>query len=662
MSTAIGDKPIVLTWKQAQFIRSQRRRVLYTGAWRAAKTVALCLKSVARAQNPGARELLARLHLKYLKASTMATLLYGTTTTPPMLPPGTYTHHKTDGIIRINGGGEIWCLPLDEMAKLGGTEFSGAGLDEVSDLKHREVWETVEGRCSRKVPGLPLQVYAACNPHAPTHWLYKMFDIGNTGNRLPDCHLIRTTTYDNPFLEPEYVEGLRRLTGMMYRRYVMGEWVAADGLVYGCWDRELHLIDVKPGKKWRRAFIGVDDGYSDPFCALLGLQDETGRVHIVAEKHKAGLSHEQCVEAVKYLADLAAAVGAPLRSVVVDSAAPKIIRALREIGLPAIGARKKIEEGIATTRAMMERGDLIIDPACVNLVQEIECYTYDPDTNEPIDENNHGPDAMRYMIMGIEGDEVVNVFRKPADGRAMPAVVAEPNATCTIRVDARTRSDALVALFKGDADKIKVEPKAGGRLHIWNEPVRGRRYIIGVAGGDPPASSYAVAMDPRTRRVVAELEVPPDGDAVMGIGAFIVWYQSEQSTACVMAHTTAGQALANQLAELGLPMSRGREGWRPTERGVAEAILSVRSAWDDGLIEDPSKAARKDGEWYEWNATRPEPASLRENPALRMVWADRVYARAAMLHIYGYEQPPEPNTAIDPITGREISQPMRWVS
>jgi len=661
MSTGIADKPIVLTWKQAQFLRSRRRRVLYSGAWRAAKTVALCIKSVHRAQRPGARELLARLHLKYLRASTMATLLYGTTTTPPMLPSGTYTHHKTDGIIRIHGGGEIWCLPLDEMAKLGGTEFSGAGLDEVSDLKHQSVWETVEGRCSRKVEGLPLQVYAACNPHAPTHWLAKMFGINKQFTAGPDCHLIQTTTYDNPYLDPEYVAGLKRLTGMMYRRYVLGEWVAADGLVYGCWDREDHLIDVKPGKRWRRAFIGVDDGYADPFCALLGLEDETGLVHIVAEKYGSGFDQATCVGHVKYLANLAKAVNAPLKAVVVDSAAARLIAELRVAGLPTFGANKKIEEGIAITRAKMERGELIVDPSCVNLVQEIECYTYDPDTSDPIDENNHAPDAMRYMVMGIDGERA-SVFREPARYE-QPVNISAPSAECSITIAARTRSAALAEVFAAKLDKIVVTPTPGGKLHIWNEPIRRGRYLIGVAGGNEPCSSYAVVLDPKTNRVVAELEVPPREDAVIQIAALILWYGGgEKSTGCVMAHTTSGQSLANQLAELGLPMTKGRDGWRPPEREVAEAIVSVRTAWQDGLFEDPSKAARADGEWYEWNATRPEPAATRENPALRMVWADRVLARAAMLYLYGYEPPPKLEETIDPISGRTITRPMMRVN
>ena len=114
------------------------------------------MKLAIRANRPGARELLARVHLKYLKTSTLVTLLFGTSTTPPILTPGSYDWHKTDGLITFKDtGGQIVYGPLDDLAKLGSQEFSGAAFDECTDTNDPLVWEWLIGRCRREVEGCP---------------------------------------------------------------------------------------------------------------------------------------------------------------------------------------------------------------------------------------------------------------------------------------------------------------------------------------------------------------------------------------------------------------------------------------------------------------------------------------------------------------------------
>ena len=76
---------------QLDFIRAREREVLYSGAFGAGKTRALCMKLVSRlVGRPGAREGLARKHLVSLKATTLRTLLEQDGNLPPVLPRGTY--------------------------------------------------------------------------------------------------------------------------------------------------------------------------------------------------------------------------------------------------------------------------------------------------------------------------------------------------------------------------------------------------------------------------------------------------------------------------------------------------------------------------------------------------------------------------------------------
>lgn len=631
--------------KQERFIRSAYTEVLYSGAFGAAKTVALCSKLVYRARFPGARELLARVHLNYLRRTTLKTLLSGTSTTPPLLPAGSYTHHKTDGIITINGGGEIWYCPLDDMDKLGSQEFSGAAFDEATDTKDPDVWQTLLGRCRRKVDGLPLQVYAACNPDAPTHFLAQRFGIAPGSTALEGTHLIRTKSFDNPWLPAEYVKNLRRLTGVMYRRNVLGEWVAADGMVYACWDRSKHIRDYPKVAQWKRAWIGIDNGFAAPFAALLGFEDTEGRVMIVAERYGSGLRESERVGKVHQLISIAEAARVPLHKVVCDSAAADFINALRESGIPCQLANKAVDDGIAATRAMLEAGRLSFETACTKSIGEIEGYCYKDGEDKVIKEHDHAMDALRYMVMSMEGVGHVAVF--PQNEIPVPPLALAR--VCDLRITAPKHTPLDVAIAEGRPGIVAVVPDAGGCLTIWQDPEKGGRYAVGVSAGGDKVPTYAVVADVSLRRVIAEMVVR--GEMAPRLVAGLALWLGNDVSMNVLTHTPAGLAMAGNLAQYAVPVRGGRQGWAANERELADAIMDVRTAWSDWLW-DPSKDARADAALYRWTTTRPEHAHVGELPEMRPVWADRVLARAALVQMMQTMRAVDVPMGRDPFTGR----------
>ncbi|MBP8301628.1 MAG: phage terminase large subunit [Planctomycetes bacterium] len=631
--------------KQERFIRSPYREVLYSGAFGAAKTVALCSKLVYRARFPGARELLARVHLQYLKGTTLKTLLGGTSTTPPLLPPGSYTHHKTERIITIYGGGEIVYCPLDDMDKLGSQEFSGAAFDEATDTKDQDVWQTLLGRCRRKVEGLPLQIYAACNPDAPTHFLAQRFGIAPGSTALPGTHLIRTKSFDNPWLPAEYLANLRQLTGVMYRRNVLGEWVAADGLVYGCWDRSKHIKDYPKDMEWKRAWIGIDNGFAAPFAALLGFEDTDGRVMIVAERYGSGLSESERVGKVQQLIAIAKAARVTLHRVVCDSAAADFINALRESGIQCELANKAVDDGISATRAMLEAERLCFEAACTKTIGEIEGYCYKKGEDKVIKEHDHAMDALRYMVMSMEGVGYVAVFPQ-AEIPAPPLALCR---TCDLRITAPKHTPLDVAIADRLPGIVAVVPDPAGCLSIYQEPEKGGRYVIGVSAGGDKVPTYAVAADVSLRRVMAELVVK--GENVPRMIAGLCLWLGDDVAVNVLAHTPAGLSLAGNMAQYAVPVRGGRSGWAATERELADAIMDIRTAWADWLW-DPSKEARADAAMYRWTTTRPEHAHVGELPAMRPVWADRVLARAALVQMMQTMRAVDVPMGRDPFTGR----------
>lgn len=123
---------------------------------------------------------------------------------------------------------------LDERsaALVQGITLAGALLDEVA-LMPRSFVEQVCARCS--VEGSRL--WFSCNPESPAHWFYQEWIQKAEEKKALRLSFAMT---DNPSLSPAMLERYRTLfQGAFYRRFVLGEWVNAEGLVYDFFSQDL---------------------------------------------------------------------------------------------------------------------------------------------------------------------------------------------------------------------------------------------------------------------------------------------------------------------------------------------------------------------------------------------------------------------------------------
>jgi phage terminase large subunit len=395
--------------KQHEFLTSTAREVLYSGAFGAGKTRATCLKAVMRASHPGAREGLCRKHFSSLRASTLKTLLEPSGELPPVLPRHCIeSHNKSEHIIKLRGGGTIMYFGCDNPDKLGSYELTGCGCDEVVEFTLAD-YTMLQGRIRIRVDGVPNQLYGACNPGAPSHWLAEHFGLAAGHQPSSDCHAIRTKTTDNTFLPVDYVASLERLTGTAHKRYVCGEWVGSEGMVYDRWSRERH---VKPRKRsdMVRYHIGIDVGYSNP-CAMLVIgQDGDGRLHVFREWYETRQVEQDVIAAARELdrrwhPDW----------FVVDPSAAEFIEAMQREGLNALAGDNAVWAGIQEVQQrLQDAGDgqprLTVDPGCENLIREFESYEWATDRagqaqDKPVKQFDHALDALRYDVMMLSGSE-----------------------------------------------------------------------------------------------------------------------------------------------------------------------------------------------------------------------------------------------------------------
>jgi len=401
--------PIEFLPKQAEFMAATEREVGYSGAFGAGKTRALAYKSVQRASVPGARELLCRKHLVTLKATTLRTLLDGDGDQPPVLRQGTYSHNKSDKIIRLHDGGEIVYFGLDDPEKIGSYNGTGCGIDEAVELTEED-YRQLRGRVRLRAPGLERQIYWACNPGAPGHHLAQRFGIA-TNARATDPALAATGTrvvftraLDNHFLPDDYRADLETFTGLARSRYVEGLWVGSEGLIYDRFDRTVHVMDREG--PWAATWLGVDDGYSNPYCALLVRVDGDGRIHVEDEDYcRQLLMAEKC----ERMTDMVARYGlnvAELDGGEVDPAAAELRAEMLSRGIPASPAENEVLDGIARVQQRMSvlkdgKPRLTISPRCTNLIRELGLYEWMEGKDKPRKEHDHAPDALRYVEAAI---------------------------------------------------------------------------------------------------------------------------------------------------------------------------------------------------------------------------------------------------------------------
>lgn len=254
-------------------------------------------------------------------------------------------------------------------------------------------------------PGLFKQLTLTFNPWSDRHWLKaRFFDAPPSADILA-----MTVDYRcNEFLDAadlRMFEDMARREPLRYRVAGLGEWGARDGLVYSNWREEEFVredITVLPGVK---AVFGLDFGYvndeSALFCGLL--DEDRRRLYVFDEIYRRGLSNERIYEEI-------AARGYGKERIMADSAEPKSIDRLRELGLRRIMPARKGRGSILAGIDFLQGLEIIIHPGCRNFLQEIGSYCWRESggkyLNEPCDENNHLMDAMRYAVSGLYYDRV----------------------------------------------------------------------------------------------------------------------------------------------------------------------------------------------------------------------------------------------------------------
>jgi len=240
-----------------------------------------------------------------------------------------------------------------------------------------------------------------CNPDVPTHYVKTDF-IDNDQLNSGHWHFILS---DNPVNTQEYIDEVSSTyTGVFYDRYILGKWVLAEGIVYPGFNYSVHIYKDRPiPSAWSR-YRSIDFGYTNPFVCLFGAVDHDGRLYIYDEHYEAKRLIGYHQEHVKRYGNESLAVA--------DHDAQERAE-LREHGINTKAAKKDVTLGIQrVSERLVVQPDgyprLFISSRCKNLIREFGLYRWAEvkegvnEKEEPIKDNDHAMDALRYLVMELD--------------------------------------------------------------------------------------------------------------------------------------------------------------------------------------------------------------------------------------------------------------------
>lgn len=280
-------------------------------------------------------------------------------------------------------------------ALIQGITLAGVLFDEVA-LMPRSFVEQAMARCS--VDGS--KFWFNCNPENPGHWFYT--DWVKKAEERNVIHL-HFTMQDNPGLSEKTKARYEKMyAGVFYRRYILGEWVKAEGLVYPMFNREIHVIDQIPPRSARhRYYVSVDYGTVNPFAAGLYDYNPTERkATMLQELYFKGGSNNR-VDNEAYYTMLCNLIGDyPIEYIIIDPSASSMIETIQKYGKYAVvRADNDVLNGIQDVTKFLNAGALYFHKSCKNTFEEFETYSWDEDKPEDavIKENDHSMDQLRYF-------------------------------------------------------------------------------------------------------------------------------------------------------------------------------------------------------------------------------------------------------------------------
>lgn len=304
-------------------------------------------------------------------------------------------------------GQKIIFRGFDDVLKLASTTVSSGYLnyvwiEEAFEIANEADFDKLDLSVPRGMVPAPLykQTTLTFNPWSDTHWLKKRF----FDSASPHVETFSTNYLCNEFLDKTdrlVFERMKKTNRRKYEVAGLGNWGISEGLVFENWSVGEISIPRDEEYMWK-SFFGLDYGYTNDPTAFVAFKANPikKQIYIYNEFYKTRMLNCDIAQKIKEM-------GFSKERIRADCAEPKSNDDLRRLGIgritPSVKGRDSVLNGIS---AICEY-QIIVNPACVNMIRELSSYVYDDKRSEnglkmPKDSDNHLCDALRYAFEDVK--------------------------------------------------------------------------------------------------------------------------------------------------------------------------------------------------------------------------------------------------------------------
>lgn len=348
--------------------------------------------------------------------------------------------HRADNLVIVTKGGRENYFYIfggkDERSQdlIQGITLAGVFFDEVALMPESFVNQAT-GRCS--VAGS--KFWFNCNPDGPYHWFKTNWidnAVGYLGKdraeqirkertedgREPELKkllYVHFTMDDNLSLSEEIKARYRSMyTGVFFKRYILGLWCMAEGLIYDMFDEDRHVKPIRAIFQYlldRNRYVSCDYGTQNATVFHLWNRGIDGIWYCIREYYYSGRDKGKQKTDAEYADDLEAWLdGTEIRALIVDPSAASFIAELRKRGYKVIPAKNDVGDGIRLVGTMLNRGKIVFAASCVHTIKEFGSYVWDKKAAErgedkPVKTQDHTMDSCRYFVATILGNRTARM-------------------------------------------------------------------------------------------------------------------------------------------------------------------------------------------------------------------------------------------------------------
>lgn len=291
--------------------------------------------------------------------------------------------NKSDLKYRFKNGSYIEFFSVDQPDKLRGARRDILFVNECNNIDF-ESYQQLSVRTKKFI-------YLDYNP-TNEFWVHTelMNDI--------DTDFVVLTYKDNEALDEAIVKEIEKAkekakTSSYWENwwnvYGLGQLGSLEGVIFNNWS----IIDNIPTEATLLG-SGLDFGFSNDPTSQIFVYQWNDKIICDEGIYSTGLLNTDIIRLMKQDKRL------PIWA---DSAEPKSIEEIRRAGFN-IKSVEKGKDSIVYGISVLQDKEILVTKSSVNLIKELRSYSWDKDKsgkklNKPIDDFNHGIDAMRYFAM-----------------------------------------------------------------------------------------------------------------------------------------------------------------------------------------------------------------------------------------------------------------------